>query len=138
MKPMSLKFLVAGLLLGLSVTYLGAVGIKSGSVYSMSVDRYLAERTFRPQRVRLHGKVAEDGFRSSPGLLSAQFVLEGETGRIDVAYRGVIPDLFQAKGDVVVEGRSDDQQVFQADVLMTKCASKYEPDSPHVETEERP
>jgi cytochrome c-type biogenesis protein CcmE len=39
--------------------------------------------------------------------------------------------MFGPGKNVVVEGRRDPAGVFQADVLMTKCASKYEPGSPH-------
>ena len=43
-----------------------------------------------------------------------------------VTYAGVLPDLFKPGGEVVVEGRLDAAGTFKADVLMTKCASKYE------------
>jgi cytochrome c-type biogenesis protein CcmE len=42
-----------------------------------------------------------------------------------VRYRGPVPDLFGAGRQVVVEGTMSDG-VLEADVLLTKCASKYE------------
>ena len=35
-------------------------------------------------------------------------------------------ELFQAGAEVIVEGQQDAAGVFQADTLLTKCASKYE------------
>jgi cytochrome c-type biogenesis protein CcmE len=43
-----------------------------------------------------------------------------------VSYRGTVPDLFKAGADVVVEGKLNAAGTFEADVLLTKCASKYD------------
>jgi cytochrome c-type biogenesis protein CcmE len=56
----------------------------------------------------------------------------GKTRKLTVNYRGSIPDQFAVGRNVVVEGCLDKSGTFQADVLMTKCASKYEPNSPHA------
>ena len=41
-------------------------------------------------------------------------------------YPGVVPDLFKAGCDVVIEGKLDSAGVFQSDSMMTKCSSKYQ------------
>ena len=56
----------------------------------------------------------------------AQFVLLGETSQIRIRYDGVVPDLFEVGGEVVVAGRKGNDGVFEATELMTKCASKYD------------
>ena len=128
------KLIVAGTVMALAIGYLGFAGAKSGWVYMVEVDKYLADPQFRTQRVRLHGTVAADQLEVSPAALLAKFNLAGTDGSsLPVVYRGNIPEMFGAGKNVLVEGRSDDAGVFQADVLMTKCASKYEPDSPHAE-----
>jgi cytochrome c-type biogenesis protein CcmE len=132
MNAMRIKLLVAGLILIGAVGYLAVAGAQSGGwVYYLPVDQFVADAQFRDARVRLHGTVATDGFSANAGLLVATFQLQGHAQRVPVEYRGAIPELFKAGGDVVVEGRLDGAGVFQADVLMTKCASKYEADSPH-------
>jgi cytochrome c-type biogenesis protein CcmE len=133
MNAIRTKLLIAGVILAGAVGYLAFAGVQSGWVYYLPVDQFVADTQFHGTRVRLHGTVATDGFAASAGTLVANFQLQGESRRVSVAYRGVVPDLFKAGGDVVVEGRLDDAGVFQADVLMTKCASKYEPGSPHDE-----
>jgi len=70
--------------------------------------------------------------------LTAIFTVTGKTGRIPVAYHGVIPDMFKAGVEVVVEGKMDDTGVFQANVLMTKCASKYEGEEKTHQPENHP
>ena len=87
--------------------------------------------------LRLHGKVGTDGFDASKSLLTAKFNLTssaGKPGSLAVVYHGALPDMFETGRDVVVEGNRDAAGVFQADVLMTKCALKYEPGSPHAKS----
>jgi cytochrome c-type biogenesis protein CcmE len=130
------KLLVAGALLVGAVSYLAYAGMKSGWVYFIDVDHFVSDTQYHGQRVRLHGKVADDGFTTEK--LDAKFILLGKDKRLPVAYHGVIPDMFQAGRDVVVEGKLGPSGMFKADVLMTKCASKYEPQSPHANGKEKP
>ena len=135
MNPIRLKLLVAGTVLTGAFGYLAFAGMQKGWVYYVSVDQFTNDAQYHDQRVRLHGKVATDGFDASKSLLTARFNLAGSGGeQLPIVYRGVIPDMFESGRDVVVEGRRDAAGVFQADVLMTKCASKYEADSPHGKT----
>jgi cytochrome c-type biogenesis protein CcmE len=46
------------------------------------------------------------------------------TASVAVVYRGSVPDLFKVGRDVVLEGELR-RGVFAADVLATKCPSKY-------------
>jgi cytochrome c-type biogenesis protein CcmE len=131
MKSMRTKLAIAGILLCGAFGYLALAGMKQGWVYFVDVDHYLADGQFKTQRVRLHGKVAEDGFSATAGSLTANFNLSGASHTLPIVYRGTIPDMFGPGKDVVVEGSRDGSGVFRADVLMTKCASKYEAGSPH-------
>jgi cytochrome c-type biogenesis protein CcmE len=130
--PVRAKLVVAAIVLVAAVGYLVAAGMQKGWVYFLDVDQFLTDASFHSQRVRLHGKVAaDDAFSASSSALNASFNLLGKQQRIAVVYRGPLPDMFEAGRDVVVEGKLDNARVFQADVLMTKCASKYEQASPH-------
>lgn len=121
-----IKLIVAGLVLVASVSYLAFAGAQKGWVYYLDVDTYLADAAYQSQRVRLCGRVAEDQFEAAPAQLAARFQLLGPTEQLAVVYHGVIPDTFKVGVDVVLEGKLDDAGVFQADLLMTKCASKYQ------------
>jgi cytochrome c-type biogenesis protein CcmE len=121
------KFIAGGVILLGAVAYLAYAGLSDGLIqYHLQVDEFVNTPKYHTQRVRLCGKVAEGGLVSSPGQLSAKFTLLGEKQQVPVAYSGVIPDLFKAGGEVIVEGRLDSAGTFQADVLLTKCASKYQ------------
>lgn len=135
MTHVRLKLTIAGVVIIGAVALLGLAGVSEGWVYYLPVDDFVQDASYQDQRVRLHGTVGEDALESSESLLSAKFDLLGESGKIRVEYDGVIPDMFQAGRDVVVEGELDDDGIFQADTLMTKCASKYETEdgqAPHA------
>jgi cytochrome c-type biogenesis protein CcmE len=74
----------------------------------------------------LCGTVQEEGFSSNPAQLTTSFTIKGTKEHVAVVYHGVVPEMFQPNREVVVEGQLDAAGVFQADVLMTKCASKYD------------
>lgn len=126
MTHVRIKMLIVGLVLVASVSYLAVAGVKSGWVYYMHVDDFVQDASFHERRVRLYGLVGEDNLDVQPAMLLATFELRGERDNLSVHYEGVVPDTFKAGGEVMVEGKLDDAGVFQADTLMTKCASKYQ------------
>lgn len=130
------KMIGAGLLMAGAVTVLALAGIRDGWVYFLPVDQFIETSSYHTQRVRLHGKVGTENLQENRALLQAQFDLKGHTKSVRVDYSGVIPEMFQADHDVVVEGRMDESGTFRADTLLTKCASKYESvdgEAPHAD-----
>jgi cytochrome c-type biogenesis protein CcmE len=125
MNHVRLKLVVGGIAIALAVALLATAGIREGLVYYLPVDEFLAG-DHQLRRVRLHGTVSEENYESDSAGLHARFDLLGDERRLRVEYRGVVPDLFKAGRDVVVEGQLDEDGVFQGDTLLTKCASKYE------------
>jgi len=121
------KATVAAVLLTAAVGYLAYAAVQSGRTYYISVDKFLAETSAQASRVRLHGKAAAEGLAVDAAAMRATFTLQGETKALPVSYRGPVPDLFKSGCDVVVEGQLDGAGTFQANVLLTKCASKYMP-----------
>ena len=138
------KLIVASLAIVVAVTLLAVAGVREGLVYSLSVDQFLDDGEYAGQRVRLTGLVSEENVQTDAGLLMARFDLVGEDEALTVEYHGIIPEMFKPGHEVVVEGELDGAGVFQADTLMTKCASKYEsegegampPDHPATESPE--
>lgn len=128
MNRMHIKLAIAGCVFLGALSYLAYAGARQASVYHLTVDQFLADAQYRTQRVRLCGTVDDKDFSAKPGTLAASFILKGTAVQVHVQYHGVVPDLFQAGRDVVVEGQLNSQGVFAADVMMTKCASKYESD----------
>jgi cytochrome c-type biogenesis protein CcmE len=136
MRNARLKIIAAATLLTIGVTLLTIAGVRDGWVYFLPVDQFLESETYHTQRVRLHGVVGEENFQERRGMLTASFDLLGKNASIRVEYSGVIPEMFAPARDVVVEGRMNEAGLFEADTLMTKCASKYESgegEAPHAD-----
>lgn len=79
-------------------------------------------------RVRLGGLVADGSIElNSNNFLSCTFELKEGKAILPVHFTGVRPDLFKDGAEVMVEGKFVNGQ-FEADILQTKCASRYEGD----------
>jgi len=126
MRANRLKFTVAGVVLIGSLAYLTMAMTSGGWVYHLTVDQFLSDAQYRTERVRVCGTVDSSDFSADSAQLLARFALRGDQARLRVVYHGVIPDLFKPGRQVEIEGKLDSSGVFQADVLMTKCASKYQ------------
>lgn len=126
MNSIRVKLGIATVVILGAVTYLAVAGAKGGWVYHLTVDQFLNDAQYRNQHVRLCGRVDVKDFTTNPAGLTANFILKGTATQVAVVYHGVVPDLFQPNRDAVVEGRLDANGLFQSDLLMTKCASKYE------------
>lgn len=126
MSHMTVKMVIAAVVLISAVGYLAFAGIRSGWVYYVEVDEFLANPTYQEQRVRLCGRADEEVFDVQPARMTASFDLHGVSQAIPVVYTGVVPGTFEPGCEVVLEGRLNAQGTFEADVMMTKCASKYQ------------
>lgn len=126
------KVVIALLVIGGAVVYLVQAGVRTGWVYSMDADAFIEKAEFHSRRVRLTGSVGLENVECNPGLLYAKFDLVSSGKSLRVEYKGTVPDMFKPGHEVVVEGALDEAGVFQADMLLTKCASKYDPSSPHA------
>ena len=126
MNPATIKLTIAALIALSAVAYLALTGLASGWVYYMTVDELLASDHPPERRLRLGGMVGQEHFHRQPGELRARFQMVGENGSLAVDYRGVVPPMLAPGIEVVVEGRLESDRHFTADVLLTKCASKYQ------------
>lgn len=120
------KYLAGGAILAGALGYLAYAGAQASWVYYVGVDQFVTEGVAPGQRARIHGVVSAENIDVRRVELSAHFEVKGSQHGVRVEYHGPIPDLFQAGRQVVVEGSLDSHGVFQSDVLLTKCASKYE------------
>lgn len=121
-----LKFVIAILVIALAVSYLVYGGVKDTMVYYLTVDELKSRvPSVYDERVRVSGTVVPGTINHGPdGLLEFQITDGGE--KVDVAYSGVVPDIFKDEVEAVVEGVYTDKNVFQADTLLAKCPTKYE------------
>lgn len=135
MNSMKLKLSFGAFVLVAAISYLAIAGVKKGWVYFLPLDQYVNDPSYQSRRVRLNGKVAAENLSIDRAGLVADFNMKGTNEQLHVVYHGVIPDMFRAHHEIVVEGQLGSDRVFHADVLMTKCASKYEPTGHPKKTE---
>lgn len=78
------------------------------------------------QRFRLGGLVAEGSIKRGGGT-DVGFVVTDRNATIEVAYRGVLPDLFREGQGVVAEGKLEPTGLFRADTVLAKHDENYMP-----------
>ncbi|UCD38072.1 MAG: cytochrome c maturation protein CcmE [Fidelibacterota bacterium] len=93
--------------------------------YVSIVELHESQDMGEQRRFRLGGLVETGSISYSADRLSVDFVMAQGDERLPIHYRGLMPDLFADSVEVIIEGEYHDD-VFLADNLMTKCASRYE------------
>ena len=126
MTHMRIKLTIAGIVFIGALAYLGLAGMQQGWTFILTVDTYLSKPEYQTQRIRLGGRVSAEQLDIQKSQLAATFLLLGEKKNVKVIYHGMVPDLFKAGCNVLVEGKGDGAGNFVSDKMMTKCASKYE------------
>jgi len=119
------------------VTYLVWTGVSDTMTYFLTPAEYdariEADPSFRQVGVRIGAILVPESYEKGAGELEHRFVVhdrEDESVTMEVVYTGVLPDTFNDAPDMltetVLEGRYDENGVFEATLLLTKCGSRYE------------
>ncbi len=121
-----LKFIVAIVVIALAVSYLVYGGVKDTMVYYLTVKELKSRvPSIYGEKIRVSGKVVPGSIKhGADGAL--EFSIADGGGDIAVAYSGIVPDIFKDNVEAVVEGEYTPKNVFEADVLLAKCPTKYE------------
>jgi len=122
------RFIIGAALIAAAVSYLVYAGIQSSSMYYFELDEFLAQRDAHAgEHMRVKGWVRPGSIRFDPQTNDLAFELARQDGSdpVPVAYRGILPDMFSAGREVVVEGRYGDGGLAARQIL-TSCPSKYE------------
>jgi cytochrome c-type biogenesis protein CcmE len=152
--PRRVKFLVGSLVIVAAVGTLIYAAVRETSAYFMTVEEYAADPGSHAEKsLRLAGRVRDGSVDWNPVTLDLAFTIQPIPPRaaegapaapapaepaagmtLPVRYNGILPDMFAAGRDVIVEGRVEGG-VFHANTLLTTCPSKYEADVPHDEAQ---
>ena len=81
---------------------------------------------WRGHRLQLHGNVVAGSILKKKGALDFRFAVHNGGSWVDVHYKGLIPDAFKDCAELIVKGKLEDGQTFQAETISAKCPSKYE------------
>ncbi len=103
-----------------------AIGTGPAEVPYVSIKELRSgEGQWSRNRLRLGGLVEDGSISYSDDRLNVDFIIKQDQAQLPVRYRGLTPDMFAEGAEVIIEGNLEGE-VFMADNLMTKCASRYE------------
>ena len=123
------KFIIGGIIICTAVGYLAYMGFASSATYYYTVSELLEQtKSVEVTNVRVNGQVVSDSIEREAGELTLRFIITEGGKSLPVIYRGVVPDAFKDGIDIVIEGHLNSAGVFQADNILTKCPSKYDPE----------
>jgi cytochrome c-type biogenesis protein CcmE len=88
----------------------------------------LKQKTVSADRlIRIGGLVEKGSVRKTDGGLDVRFAITDLTNRVEVTYRGMLPDLFREGQGVVAQGRIGPNGVFAASEVLAKHDETYMP-----------
>ena len=124
------KLLIAVAVFLASLTYLGITAFDGASAYYMTVGE-LAEHgdEIHQKNLRVNGKLIHDSFVRDNDGMSMDFALTDGVAIVMVTYQGLVPDLFfNEHSEILVEGTYSTNNLFEAEAIIVKCPSKYQPE----------
>jgi cytochrome c-type biogenesis protein CcmE len=125
-KRFPLSFLLAGIAILGAILYLVYANTQANAVYYMTVPELKQCTTCAKQSVRVAGYVQTGSIKHDGRTQSISFVIEDSHQTLPVVYSGVVPDIFRAGIQAVVEGHYTGKGPFQARTLLAKCPSKFQ------------
>ncbi len=116
------------------VGYLMWTGIRDSMVYYLTptelMARVEAQPTFHGVGVKVSGRVVEGSWTRDQGTTGAHEFMIEDLDRTDVVllvrYEDIVPDTFNDRAEVVLEGSYSEDGLFRAHTVLTKCGSRYE------------
>ena len=121
------KFVVGISIVVVAIAYFMFAGVSKGTAYYITVDELTQNgNELIGERLRMGGNVLEGTIEEDIKTLNVTFQIHQEESVVPVKFTGVTPDMFKDGSEVIVEGEYTAEGVFEADVLLAKCPSKYE------------
>jgi len=124
------QFMVAGLLLIVVIISLMVYGLTTAKAYWLTVDEvHQGGDTLVSQRIRVNGVVVDGSEDWNAEEVTLRFKIQDEDNpgrQLSVVHFEPRPDNFHRAASVIVEGELLPGGVFEADVLLLKCPSRYE------------
>jgi cytochrome c-type biogenesis protein CcmE len=125
-KRLPLSFMIGGIAILAAVAYLVYANTQASAVYYMTVSELRHCTTCTTQSVRVAGIVQAGSIQRDDQKNVMRFVITEGNLSLPVTYTGgIVPDIFRAGIQVVVEGYYTGSGPFQATTLLAKCPSKF-------------
>jgi cytochrome c-type biogenesis protein CcmE len=102
-----------------------ATAVSTVANYYITVDQYVARSA--NTSVRLGGQIVPGSIKWDNATRTMRFQVTGDSAKIDVVYRGIVPDSFRDGFTTILEGQRGADGSFNASTLMIKCPHQYLP-----------
>ena len=123
---MNTKIIIGALVLLPVLAHLAYATANSTVVdYYITVDQYVARSA--NTTLRVGGQIVPGTIRWDNATRTMHFQLAGDTAKVDVVYRGAVPDSFRDGLTAILEGARGADGSFTANTLMIKCPHQYLP-----------
>jgi cytochrome c-type biogenesis protein CcmE len=122
------KFLIGGIIIGIAIVFLAVTAFMDSYRYYDKVSEFIgSENAVTGQNRNVNGEVVGDTIKYDVSTMTLTFTITEGGQSMPVVFHGAAPDNLKPDADIVVAGHLDASGVFQADTILTKCASKYAP-----------
>jgi len=122
------RFIIVGVIALAGLVYIVITAFQHGTTpYYTASTIFQQGASVTQETVRVSGVLSAITQGGGTSNSQWQFVLTDSGKDLPVAYQGIVPDAFKTGNTLMVEGRLDAAGVFQAQSIITKCPSKYEP-----------
>ena len=119
-------FIAVGLLI-VALGYFAYTAFQGATVFYLTVGELLERQGEVGETVRVNGKLVPDSFRRDSEGTVARFTLTDGQKVLPAVHDGILPGLFfNEHTEIVLEGHYGDDGVFQSQMVIVKCPSKYE------------
>ncbi|MCO5129828.1 MAG: cytochrome c maturation protein CcmE [Xanthobacteraceae bacterium] len=119
--------MIGGALVVLAIAVGLVLNALRDSIVFFSTPQMVAEKHVPPGRRFRLGGVVEPGSLHRGDNLAVTFKVADGSNALEVAYKGILPDLFREGQGVVAEGALDAGGVFRADTVLAKHDETYMP-----------
>ncbi len=123
---MHMKLVVGAIVLLPVLAHVGyAAGTSTFANYYFTVDEFVARSAGTPARVG--GQVVPGSIQWDNSSQTMHFQIAGNSQRMNVVYRGPVPDSFRDGITAILEGSRGPNGAFVATQVMVRCPHQYIP-----------
>ena len=126
-KTRRLYIVLAGLACLGAAAALVLTAFEDNIVFFYSPTDVVTKKLPQDRRVRIGGLVETKSVVKADDGVTIRFRVTDTANTIQVAYRGILPDLFREGQGVVAEGKIGTDGVFRADEVLAKHDENYMP-----------
>ena len=126
-KHQRLVLAVIALFAVLGAGVLAASALRDQAAYFYTPSELAAAKPEVGKAIRLGGMVQAGSIKRDADGVTVRFVVVDQTGKQNVVYRGITPDLFVENSGVVAEGSMGADGLFVAENLLAKHDENYKP-----------